>query len=380
VRIVNVPLGARSYKIKIGNGLLATLGKECSQLGFNARCAVISDSHVAHVYGRSVIKSLRDAGFNPILIKFPPGESRKNLKTVQTWYDKLAAHQMERKSFIVALGGGIVGDIAGFVAAIYMRGIPFVQVPTTLLAQVDSSVGGKVGVNLRAGKNLIGAFHQPKLVVCDMDTLRTLPIRELRAGMAEVIKYGIIHDVELFAYLEAKYAGHTIQNGRSSIQLPGELIIDEHIIERCCAIKAEIVGKDETESGVRAILNFGHTIGHALEAISAYGRYLHGEAIAIGQVGAAEISSRMLGFPRRDVDRIRTLFKRCGLPTEIQLTAFRRRILMNAMGHDKKVINGRVKFVLAKEIGETTWGHEVPKRLINEALNSLSPSKLAGRA
>src|SRR5881628_1703350 len=202
MRVVKVPLGDRTYSILIGSGLLRGLGRECRRLGLGQRGAIISDHHVAPRYARSVERSLEAAGFDPVTIIVPAGERAKNLRTVQRCYDLLAAHRLERKSFIVALGGGVVGDLAGFVAATYLRGIPFVQVPTTLLAQVDSSVGGKVGVNLKAGKNLVGAFHQPQLVLCDLDTLRTLPPREFRAGLAEVIKYGIIKDAALFKRLE----------------------------------------------------------------------------------------------------------------------------------------------------------------------------------
>ena len=198
MRIVNVPLDHRSYEIKIGAGLLARLGDECARLGLGRRCAIISDTNVAPRYARKTMRALSAAGFEPVLITVPAGETAKSLKSLQACYDQLAAHRLERKSFIVALGGGVVGDLAGFVAATYLRGIAFVQVPTTLLAQVDSSVGGKVAVNLKAGKNLVGTFYQPRLVLCDLDTLKTLPAREYRAGLAEVIKYGIIYDAALF--------------------------------------------------------------------------------------------------------------------------------------------------------------------------------------
>ncbi|HKI69239.1 MAG TPA: 3-dehydroquinate synthase family protein, partial [Verrucomicrobiae bacterium] len=243
MRIVKVPLGRRSYDIKIGSGLLARLGAECSRLKPGRNCAIISDANVAPRFGNAAKRALIKAGFRPMLIAVPAGETAKSLKTVQECYDQLAAHHLERKSFIVALGGGVVGDLAGFVAATYLRGIGFVQVPTTLLAQVDSSVGGKVGVNLKSGKNLVGAFYQPRLVLCDLDSLRTLPDREFRAGLAEVIKYGIIYDAALFEQLErdlAKLLKHE----------PKAL---SEVITRCCEIKATVVGQDETESGLRAI-------------------------------------------------------------------------------------------------------------------------------
>jgi 3-dehydroquinate synthase len=358
VRIVNVPLGVRSYEIKVGRGLLSELGAHCARLKPGNRCAVISDRNVAPIFAKKVQLSLKRAGFDSVLITVPPGETAKSLKVVERCYDALTKHRLERKSFIVALGGGVVGDLAGFVAATYLRGIAFVQLPTTLLAQVDSSVGGKVGVNLKAGKNLVGAFHQPRVVLCDIDTLKTLPPREFRAGLAEVIKYGIIYDPALFGLLERELPR----------LLKREPKILENVIARCCEIKAEVVGQDETESGLRAILNFGHTIGHAIENISGYGKYLHGEAISIGQIAAAKISAAMLSLPAMEVERVRALFQAAGLPAQIQLSAAQRKKLFAAMRLDKKVSAGEIKFVLAKKIGETTWGHRVPESVIEAAL------------
>jgi 3-dehydroquinate synthase len=272
----------------------------------------------------------------------------------------MARHRLDRASFIVALGGGVVGDLAGFVAATYLRGVAFVQVPTTLLAQVDSSVGGKVAVNLAAGKNLVGAFHQPRLVLCDLDTLQTLPEREFKAGLAEVIKYGIIHDAAFFRRLER--------------QMPALLRQDptilSTIVARCCAIKAWVVGQDETETGLRSILNFGHTIGHAIENSAGYGQYLHGEAISIGQVAAARLSQRVLGLPEGDVTRIRHLLERAGLPASISLSAARKRRLFEAMKLDKKAAGGEAKFVLAKRVGKVQWGIRVEQSLVEEALQA----------
>ena len=281
MRVVKVPLGERSYSILIGTGLLRRLGAECDKLELGQRCAVISDRNVAPRYAQAALLSLTNAGFSPLLITVPAGETAKSMTQVQACYDQLAKHRLERKSFIVALGGGVVGDLAGFVAATYLRGIDFVQVPTTLLAQVDSSVGGKVGVNLKAGKNLVGAFYQPRLVLCDLEALKLLPPRQFRSGLAEVIKYGIIYDAALFKRLELNLLRVLRQDEDTLAE----------IVARCCQIKAEVVGQDEKESGLRAILNFGHTIGHAIEAISGYGAYLHGEAISIGQVAAARLSS-----------------------------------------------------------------------------------------
>jgi 3-dehydroquinate synthase len=358
MRIVSVRLGNRSYAIKIGAGLLARLGGECKRLKLGRRCAIITDTNVGKRFAKAAFNSLANAGFSPSLIVVPAGETAKSLKTVQTCYDLLAAQRLERKSFIVALGGGVVGDLAGFVAATYLRGVEFVQVPTTLLAQVDSSVGGKVGVNLKAGKNLVGAFYQPRLVLCDLNTLNALPDREFRAGLAEVIKYGIIYDATLFARLERDLPK----------LLKGDLKSLTGVIARCCEIKAEVVSQDETEGGLRAILNFGHTIGHAIENISGYGKYLHGEAISIGQVATAGISARVIGMPEADVERIASLFQRAGLPVTIKFNALQRKKLFAAMKLDKKVSGGEIKFVLAKKIGRVVWGQKVADELIRQVI------------
>jgi 3-dehydroquinate synthase len=360
VKTVPVQLGNRSYLIKIAPGLVKRLGSECAKLKLGARCAIVTDTNVGKCFAKPVFNSLANAGFFPFLIVVPAGETSKSLKTVQTCYDLLAGHRLERKSFIVALGGGVVGDLAGFVAATYLRGIPFVQVPTTLLSQVDSSVGGKTGVNLKSGKNLVGAFYQPRLVLCDLDTLKTLPEREFRAGLAEVIKYGIIYDSKLFAQIE--------RNMPKLLKRDTKTLTS--VIARCCEIKADVVGKDETESNLRSILNFGHTIGHAIENISGYGKYLHGEAIAIGQVAAAKISHEVLGLHQQDAGRIEDVFRNSGLPVRIKLDSAKRRKLLEAMRLDKKVSDGEVKFVLAKQIGRVVWGQRVPQIQILQALDS----------
>ena len=358
-KMIRVSLAARSYDIVIGTEVRHQLGARCQALGLGQRCAVITDSKVVKHYAKETLTNLREAGFEPVVITVPAGETAKSLRNVGRCFDQLAAHRLERKSFVVALGGGVVGDLAGFVAATYLRGVPFVQVPTTLLSQVDSSVGGKVGVNLAAGKNLVGAFYQPRLVLCDLATLKTLPPWEFRAGLAEVIKYGIIFDATLFARLER--------------DLPKLLKLETktlgEVIARCCDIKAKVVGQDETESGLRAILNFGHTIGHALEAISRYGKYLHGEAISIGQIAAAELSTVLAGLPPADAERITDLFRRAGLPTSVQLNKRELEKLLAAMRLDKKVSGGEIKFVLARRIGEVAWGQSVPEDLIRSTLS-----------
>ena len=358
MRIVHVPLKTRSYAIKIGSGLLARLGRECALLKLGSRCAIITDTNVGRKFAKPVYESLVKAGFEPALITLPAGETAKSLRSVQSCYDQLAEHRLERNSFIMALGGGVIGDLAGFVAATYLRGIPFLQVPTTLLAQVDSSVGGKTGVNLRAGKNLVGAFYQPQLVLCDLDALKTLPKREYISGLAEVIKYGVIYDAILFAQLERNLP-KLLQRDAATLAA---------VVARCCEIKAEVVGQDETESGLRAILNFGHTIGHAIENSSGYGKFLHGEAISIGQVAAAKLSQKILGLPANDVERITNLFQRAGLPVKIKLNPVQRKKLFAAMKLDKKVSGGEIKFVLAEKIGKVVWEQKVAPDLIGQAL------------
>lgn len=331
---------------------------KCADLGLGRKCAVITDRNVGPLFASRASQSLSEAGFSPSVITVEAGETAKRLKTVGECYDQLAAMRLERRSFVVALGGGVVGDLAGFVAATYLRGIPFVQVPTTLLAQVDSSVGGKTGINLKSGKNLVGAFHQPRLVLCDLAAFATLPEREFKAGLAEVIKYGIISDPALFRKLEGNLKAILGRNPR----------LLEWVVARCCEIKSEVVSQDETESGLRAILNFGHTIGHALEAISCYGKYLHGEAISIGQVLAARLSQELAGLPPKDVHRITTLFSKAGLPVSVNLTAAEKRKLMAAMTLDKKVTDGTVKFVLAEKIGRVVFGQPVSAERIERAL------------
>jgi 3-dehydroquinate synthase len=351
-------LGNRSYAIKIAPGLLQKLGGECARLKLGQRCAIVTDTNVGKHFAKPVYESLVKAGFEPILVTVSSGEKSKRISVVEKCFDQLAAHRLERKSFIVALGGGVVGDLAGFVATTYLRGIDFVQVPTTLLAQVDSSVGGKTGVNLRAGKNLVGAFYQPKLVLCDLDTLKILPEREYISGVAEVVKYGIIYDAKLFGELERSLPEILKRDSK----------ILSQIIARCCEIKAEVVSQDETEGGLRAILNFGHTIGHAIENSSGYGKFLHGEAIAIGQVAAARISEKALGLTKHEVERIKNLFERAGLPVRIKLDSAQRKKLFAAMKLDKKVSGGEIKFVLAEKIGKVSWGQKVPMELVESVL------------
>ena len=322
-----------------------------------SEAATVAVLHQPGVPAR-VAASIADKAANAHLIEIPDGEAAKTLEVAGGIYRRLNDIGLTRADAVVGVGGGAATDLAGFVAATYLRGIDFVQVPTTLLAQVDSSVGGKVGVNLPAGKNLVGAFYQPKLVLCDLDTLDTLPAREGRAGLAEVIKYGIIYDAKLFRRLERELPKLMAHD-------PATLTA---VIARCCQIKAEVVGQDEKEAGLRAILNFGHTIGHGLEAISKYGKFLHGEAISIGQVAAAKISQELTGLSAGEVARIEALFAEAGLPTRVKLNAAQTKRLLAAMKLDKKVSGGEIKFVLAQAIGRVITGQRVPEASVRQAL------------
>ena len=339
-QIVPMTLGERSYDIVLHPGLLATVGDRLSALTTSPKIGVVTDRHVARHYLQRTLRSLRKAGYDPTPIILPPGERTKTLGTIAKILDVLATHKFERQSLLLALGGGVIGDVTGFAAAIYQRGIPFVQVPTTLVAQVDSSVGGKTGVDHRLGKNLIGAFYQPRVVLIDPLTLRTLPRREWIAGLAEVIKYGIIADEEFFAFLEREIP--------ALLKLEEEPVI--HVIKRSCEIKAQVVATDERESDRRRILNYGHTIGHALESLAGYRGLIHGEAVGIGLVQEADLACHMGLCGREVVERIRSLVQRAGLSEQVSLASFTS--LWGAMQHDKKVVGGRVIGVWPVRIGE----------------------------
>ena len=304
-----------------------------------SRIAVVTNPTVADLYLGRVENALAQAGFPVVPIMIPDGEAHKTLATWTHVHDSLLAARLDRKSAVLALGGGVVGDVAGFAAATYQRGIAFIQVPTTLLSQVDSSVGGKTGVNHPLGKNMIGAFYQPKLVVIDTATLATLPERELRAGLAEVIKYGLIRDQDFFAWLE--------RNMQALLARDPEALA--HAIEVSCRHKAEVVANDETEQGERALLNLGHTFGHAIEAGLGYGTWLHGEAVAAGTVLAARLSARLGWLNESDVERIVNLFAAAGLPTQGPSLGADR--YLELMSHDKKVVSGKSRLILLRAIG-----------------------------
>ncbi len=339
-QVVPVRLEGRSYDIVLRPGSLATVGDWLGALTSSPKIGIVTDRHVADRYLQGTLRSLCKAGYDPTPIILSPGERTKTLATIGKILDVLARKKFERQSLLLALGGGVIGDITGFAASIYQRGIPFVQVPTTLVAQVDSSVGGKTGVDHRLGKNLIGAFYQPRAVLIDPLMLRTLPRREWIAGLAEVIKYGIIADEEFFAFLEKA--------------MPALLKLEEgpvlHAIKRSCEIKAQVVTADERESDRRRILNYGHTIGHALESLSGYQGLIHGEAVGIGLVQEADLACHM-GLCGRDiVERIRSLVQRAGLSDRISQPSFAP--IWGAMQHDKKVVGGQVVGVWPVRVGE----------------------------
>jgi 3-dehydroquinate synthase len=355
---VRVELGERSYNIFIGDNLIGRAAELMRPLSLGRRGVIISDSNVAPRYARQLIESLNRGGYNVALLTLPAGESSKSLQQAKRILEHLPSQRLDRQSFIIALGGGVVGDLAGFVAATYLRGINFIQIPTSLLALVDSSVGGKVGVNLPQGKNLVGAFYQPRLVIADTATLRTLPKRELRSGFAEVIKYGAICDAAFFRWLERNY--------RRVLRLEGPLI--RKAVKRCCELKARVVSADEQESGLRAILNFGHTIGHAMEAIVEYEGLLHGEAVAAGMCCAACLSVKRAGLKKADAMRVHSLIKASGLPSRLA-SRFAVDVLLQAMRLDKKARDGKVRFVLLKRLGATVVSDDVTDADIVEVLH-----------
>jgi len=350
---LTVNLGDRSYPIHLGVRLLERAGELLRQAGLRGKVAVVTNPTVAQLYLDSLDEALRQAGFEVAPILVPDGEEHKNLKSLAAIYDRLIAERLERKACIVALGGGVIGDLAGFAAATYLRGVPYVQVPTTLLAQVDSSVGGKTAVNHDDGKNLIGAFYQPKLVLIDIAVLRTLPRRELIAGLAEVIKYGIIEDAALFSMLE--------QSIDKIIGLNQEMLT--RIIAASCSIKARVVEADEREDDYRAVLNFGHTIGHALEAATGYRKFLHGEAVGVGMVKAAALSVNQRFCDAASLKRVMALIQKAGLPVEIP-PEVAPQSLIQAMEIDKKVAGGKIKFIMCEGIGKTRFHWLAPDEIL----------------
>ncbi len=364
MRTVGVALGERSYPIHVGSGLLARADLVLPLLA-QKRVAVVTNTTVAPLYLDRVTQALSAAGVQALPIVLPDGEQYKDWQTLNGIFDALIANRCERRTTLIALGGGVVGDITGFAAATWQRGAPFIQIPTTLLAQVDSSVGGKTAINHPQGKNMIGAFYQPRLVLADLDTLKTLPARELRAGLAEVIKYGLIRDAAFFDWIEAHIDELLVLE-------PAAL---EHAVVRCCEMKAAIVAEDEREQDVRALLNFGHTFGHAIEAGLGYGEWLHGEAIAAGMVMAADLSQRLGTLTGADVQRIVSLLERTGLP--VAGPAFASERYIDLMSVDKKVRDGTLQFIVLDRIGDARVRSDIPQALVKETLSTRATAQTA---
>lgn len=357
MRTVNVALAERAYPIRIGQSLLAKPDLILPYLR-SPRVAIVTNEVVAPLLLSRMIEGLTDAGVAAESIVLPDGEVHKDWPTLNLIFDGLLASRCERSTTLIALGGGVIGDMTGFAAATYQRGVPFIQIPTTLLSQVDSSVGGKTAINHPLGKNMIGAFYQPRLVLADIDTLQTLPDAELKAGLAEVIKYGFIRDLPFLEWLEANLDAILAKD-------PTALTF---AVERSCINKAEVVANDETEQGERALLNLGHTFGHAIEAGLGFGAWLHGDAVAAGTVMAAELSARLGMLKSSDVDRVRRIFDRAGLPVVGPRLGAERYIEL--MRHDKKVEAGRLRLILLKEIGQGIISDATPLADIEAAINA----------
>lgn len=358
MRKVKVDLGKKSYDIVIGYGLDEELVHFVEQAGFSRQALIVTDSNVGPLYAGRIQKLLQSAGLQAVVAEVPAGESSKCLATAELLYTKAIELGLDRKSPVFALGGGVVGDLAGFVAATYMRGVPFIQLPTSLLAQVDSSVGGKVAVNHALGKNLIGAFYQPQAVFMDLAFMQSLPKREIYTGLGEIIKYGIIYDREFFEFLE--------RNQQSVLALEPEAAT--HMIARSCEIKAAVVSQDEQEAGLRRILNFGHTIAHTIEKETGYVRYNHGEAVAIGMVGAADISCQLGLIDKAAAERVTKLI------TDLKLPVKAAGCTVDAMYidifHDKKTIGGKVNWVLMTGIGTVISRNDVPEAVVRRAMDA----------
>ena len=355
MRKVRVKLGSNSYEIQIGSGLLAQTGQRLKEMGFSDKLVIITDPTVKNLYGNTLKQSLISDGFKVSILLVPEGEEQKSLETAGRLYHELTDIYAERTTPILALGGGVIGDLTGFVAATYMRGVPLIQIPTTLLAQGDSSIGGKVAVNHGQLKNKIGAFYHPRLTISDISTLKTLSPRELSDGLAEIIKHGAILDGEFFSYLD--------ENIDKIKSLDAQVL--ERVVSRSAEIKAGVVEKDELDLGLRNILNYGHTVGHAIESVSEL-KVWHGEAVAIGMLVEASISNKMGIFDRNELLRLRSLIERAGLPLEPPSLELEK--IIQAMKHDKKILQGKIRFVLPKSIGNVFITDEVSHSLVEEAL------------
>lgn len=359
MRKVRVALEGNGYDIFIGENLTEQLHSFLRQAGFSRKALVISDENVSALYGDTFLLELKNAGLEPEMFAVSAGEQAKSFAVAEKIYTKAIEMGLDRKAAIFALGGGVVGDLAGFIAATYLRGVSFVQVPTSLLAQVDSSVGGKVAINHPLGKNLIGAFYQPRAVFIDLNRLCTLPEREVYTGLAEIIKYGVIYDESFFSYLKAQ-ANEILNMEQAALQ---------HIIARSCEIKAAVVSQDEKETGLRIILNFGHTIAHAVESETGYSVYNHGEAVAIGMYGAARLSCYLGLIAADTVREISNLIERFHLPLKAKDCSVER--LHRILSRDKKAVGGSVQWVLAESIGRVKTKRDVPPELVKRVLEEI---------
>ncbi|MFZ9229369.1 MAG: 3-dehydroquinate synthase [Prochlorococcaceae cyanobacterium] len=373
LRTIDVALAANPYPVVIGSGALASLGELVRARGLKTgtKVLVVTNPVVQQHYGELALSSLEAAGFDATTLVIEAGEDQKTLATVGQIHDAAFARKLERGSLMVALGGGVVGDMAGFAAATWLRGLAVVQVPTTLLAMVDAAIGGKTGVNHPGGKNLIGAFHQPRLVLIDPQVLATLPVREFRAGMAEVIKYGVINDAPLFADLETA-AAKDPDAGLASIEAVGTDLL-QTLLERSADAKARVVAADEREGGLRAILNYGHTIGHVIEALCGYGTYLHGEAVGFGMLAAGQIACAMGLWSQTEQERQRALIRAAALP--LTLPALEPAAVLDCLQGDKKVKDGKVRFVLPTAIGTVVIRDDVDAQTIAAAMATLHVSQ-----
>jgi len=355
---VRVELKGNSYTIAIGHGILGEFPKRISALGLGKDAVIISHPSIERLYGVRLSAALKKCGVTVKILNVPEGEKSKSAVCALRLLKEISVYDVGKEIFIIALGGGVVGDLAGFVAAVYKRGVPYIQVPTTLLAQIDSSIGGKTAIDLETGKNLVGAFYQPRMVFADTGVLKTLDKRQIRNGLAEAIKYGIIGDTKLFGYIEANYEKF----------LKGEVKVLNFIVQRCAKIKAKIVSMDEKETkNLRTVLNFGHTVGHAVEAAGGFG-YHHGESVGLGMRVAARISVGMGLLSVSQELRINQLITSVGLPEKIK--GMRLAKILDLMRHDKKFIEGRNRFVLAKKIGEVVVVRDIPEELITQAIQT----------
>jgi len=357
IRTVTIDLGPRSYPVYIGENLLDQAGQLCRRSSLEGHAALVTDTKVGALYAERVVKALTDSGFKVSTHLVKAGEVSKSFPVVETLCEDFARHGIDRRSFVLALGGGVVGDLAGFAASIYYRGVPVVQIPTTIMAQVDSSVGGKTGINLSAGKNLVGAFHQPLAVLADTTTLATLGKREWNEGFAEVIKYGVIREKQLLSDL---------RHGALSLSA---------LVRQCVEIKGLFVAGDEREiTGSRALLNFGHTLGHAIETVAGYGTFLHGEAVALGMIAAARVSANRAGLPEEEVKEIEAAIKHYDLPTRLPKALPLSKILERVFA-DKKFVDGKIRFVVTSKLGSAFLADNITIQDLESGLQAIETSQ-----